>query len=365
MINKLLSEQYQSDVEFYEYLQEKMEIEADFMMACMENNVLMEAENQNKESWLDKAKAVIDKVINMFLTKLNDIVKGDKIRWFNDNKDKFTNLDYSGLSTSLVPRWNFSTQDIIDTVNNVMKMGLDQYWPNPNEYERLSSREEVEKYKEFGKITINGMTFAESIKIKFSGGTNKIPNPIVVDEKSNPTLQSICINQAIPYISSYSTKWTRFARDVANEYGRIIRRMDSELKKRDKKNLKESYLYLEECMMDESSLAYLCEAEGVVNDTKTDKTSSEPPKVGQVIDKKEVNEQIKNVSTAELRYRKNIMSLCQITITSALTEIETRFNVYMNLLENIYKARKEEINKSSKQTDVKTDNKPVPTKKNA
>lgn len=358
MIRYLLSEQYQSDIEFIEYLQERMEIESDMILSCIENNVILEAETvKNKTSWIDKSKEIMHKIFNRFIDKFKNANTENKLKWFDDNKHKFANIDYSGLSTNMSPRWKYSTESMTNTMNNIINMLNDNNKPNPNELDNLTSRENVEKYKEFGKITIDGKTFGESLKIKFSGGTKEEPKLITINETSSPTFSDICLNYAIPYIREYK-KNVNNARTSLRNFDTKLDNIERELNRRDKTELKESYCLIEDCYLSESSIYYLLEAdennenktEGAkINDNKTE----EKPKEGKVIDnKKEIAPNLSTMSTKELQYYKICINLIQLTIATYLTEIEKRFNMYIQILQNTLSSRKDTIKEEPKKKET-------------
>lgn len=367
MIRYLLNEQYQSDVEFNEYLQERMEIESDMILSCMENNVILEAEtNQatNKTSWLDKSKEVVHRIFGKFIEKFTDTITDKKLEWFEKNYSKFANIDYSGLSTNLTPRWKYSTDKMTTTMNNIIGMLDSNNKPSATELDNLTSRENVEKYKEFGKITINGKSFGESLKIKFSGGTTEEPKLVNINENSSPKFSDICLNYAIPYIRNYK-KNVNNARASMRSYDTKLDNIKRELERRDKNQLKESYFLIEECYFDESSLYYLLEADE--SDTKAEGSKiidnkDNQPKEGKVIDnnkpdtKNDNKNELAQLSTKELQYYKICINLIQLTIATYLTEIEKRFNMYIQILQNTLNNRKDTIKEES-QKEVKQEKK--------
>lgn len=351
MIQYLLNEQYQSDVEFLEYLQERMEIESDMILSCMENNIILEAEGEqktNKTSWLDKAKELIHKVFGKFIEKFTDNSTEKKLEWFEKNKDKFANLDYSGLSTKLSPRWKYSTQTMTATTSKIIGMLETNNFPKPNELENLKSREEVEKYKEFGKITINGKTFGESVKIKFSGGTDGEPELITINENSSPSFSDVCLKYAIPYITNYKKTIASF-RQLLQSYDRVLDASKTEIERLEKSQLKESYVLIEDCPLSESSIFYLLEADN--EETKTegarinDNKNDEKPKEGKIVDNNKENANNKETTalSAQLQYSKHCINLVQLTMATYLTETEKRFNIYMTLLQDTLKSRGKDI----------------------
>lgn len=359
MIRYLLNEQYQADVEFLEYLQERMEIESNMILSCMENNVILEAEGQQnteKTSWLDKAKELVHKIFGRFIEKFTDAATDKKLEWFNSNRDKFANLDYKGLSTNLSPRWKYSTESMTTTMNNIINMLNENNKPNPNEFDNLTSRENVEKYKEFGKVKIEGKSFGESLKIKFSGGTNEEPKPVTVNESSTPSFADICNKYAIPYIANYK-KNVNNARTSMRNFDTKLDTIKRELNRRDKAELKESYCLIEDCYLSESSIYYLLEADEENNENKTegakidDNKNEEKPKEGKVVDNNKNKEPTKvtEMSTKELQYYKICINLIQLTIATYLTEIEKRFNIYMQVLQNTLNSRKDSIKEEPKE----------------
>ena len=159
-IDLVLTEQYSVDLLFYEYLQEQLTAEANFMFACFENNVILEAPTDIK----DKLSNIWDKIVN-FIKTLIAKFKGDADKLIELNEDfvknkvpKIPSYDFTGLKVKCIPYWDANDTDgLFDSVFS----SLQKKPTNPDDITKYSSREEVENYGNFAKIKIEKKSYAE------------------------------------------------------------------------------------------------------------------------------------------------------------------------------------------------------------
>jgi len=104
-----------TDQMFYEGILEQLDIERDFMLSCLENNIILEADGgEKKTNWI---RAIIDFIKNLFKKfseKVAELFDNDG-PWIRNNLPKVKTLNYKGLKVNTLEYWKIDTSNIINT----------------------------------------------------------------------------------------------------------------------------------------------------------------------------------------------------------------------------------------------------------
>lgn len=374
-----------SDQLFYEEILEQVNIERDFMLSCLENNIILEAEapsSENKGNWIKKLIEAIKNIFNKFLNNVTELFKNDE-KWISENIPKLKNLNFNGLKVNVIPYWEFDDKNLTNVLSNFQKE-LNNMKYGDARLKNLQSREDIERFgafKEFTPKNVNDGTFTEGIKNYFKTGKKGIsadPKPISLE---GDQLKIICVNQMSRFVTEFNTTLLPSLRTSYNNFTNILNKIDKELSR--KNNVNEAFCIIENDLYINTELS-LCEnftsiLEKFVQDgvnskgqpiwievpddnkssqntnqkqTSQNKTeeNKEEPKLNKVEDTSKndnSNNTDNNVKTDNgvnveyYTYIKHVAQLNQIAIAAAMTACEERYRAYMSILKGVVSARTE------------------------
>ena len=332
----LLKKHVELDEAYYNMLLETAEAEVNFLMSCLESGIILEAEGdatssnngEKKVGWFRKLIEVVKALFAKFVNKNNDMIAENE-KWLNDNLDMIQKMSYDGLKASVVvmDTKNMGVLDqMIQSTSRMLEPNISK-----NDLEKLKTKEDVEQYKEFGKILIKDKTFAESVKIKMLGGTDKEPEPVILEGQS---LKKYCTTSVVNYVKGYKAIVSSYKKYI-NALETRVKNLENELKKRGE--TLESYSVIENCLFKDSGLRYCCNFDVLYEANNDDKestvTKDEDMKVNQV-----VNTHTEGSSTDYVKYMRWAVQLNQVVITTALTIVEMHYINSVKLLKNVISA---------------------------
>lgn len=333
-IQMVLDEQYTIDMIYFECLESQLSAEAEFMLACLENNVILEAPDvvgTVKNIW-DRIIAFIQSLFGKFESESDELVK--KYSGFIKNKiSKIPSYDFTGLSVPCIPYWlaGDTSKITTDAINSLKKRPT-----SPEELDRLSSNDEVEKYDNFANIGINGLKFSKSAKIKFLAGAKatKIPESRIYKDDE---FKNIVTQHMIPYVINYGDKVKRIKQSKDNLKNEI-RKIKTEVER--SKPVGESFSLLENALFKDTELKYcinshiLFEAD-VKNQTQTPEAKM---KLNKVYDSRPNEPTSRPMNKLEGFY-KHATKLVNIVIAAEMTASVKILLAYIGILKGIIDAR--------------------------
>lgn len=358
-LEEAISSSLISDQLFYEEILEQSNIERDFMLACFENNIILEAdapESEKKGNWLQQIIGAIKNIFNKFIENTQNLFKNDE-KWIKDNIPKLKSINYDGLNVNVLPYWKLKTSDITNTLNNLQKE-INAFKIGDRKLANLGSREQVEQYGEFKKYVKRNGTFADGIKAYFKVGETNTPNPVSL---SGNALKMQCVNEMGKYVAEYNSTLLPTLKSNYNNFTQMLNNVDRQLKQ--SKPVGESFCVIENAYYGDTELAFcsnynmLFEADAnkiPANNNNNNQTNNDnKPVLNKVEDTSSDNndtntdtstgQNAKNVTskgnTEYYNYLKNAIQLNQIAVAAALTACEERYRAYMSILRGVVGAR--------------------------
>ena len=359
-IEEALKQHHDLDRAFYESILEDMEIESDFLLTALENNIILEAEDPSSDTFWDKFVKAINALFDKFRLALLDLVNGNE-KFVTEELPKITGFDFNGLSVSVIPYWEKTNiSEVNQKIRNDLVPLLDTKKPSSDKISEFSSRDAIEKYDKFGELLIDGKTFAESVKIKFLYGFNET-EPIKAkkfgsaekDEAKSNEFKKVCVTNMLPYVTDYR----KTIKDVQESNNALKREIVKYRQKLKSQSVGESFSILENTLMKNTELFYclnhevLFEAEGE-NQTEQTKTNEEP-KLNKVEDATKGNGS-KSGGNPYKNYAKIAAQLINIAIAAEMTSKEQIYKSYMAVLRGVYNVRNPKKEKKEK-TETKTE----------
>lgn len=358
-IDLVLNEQYATDLMFYEYLEEQLVAEANFMFACLENNIILEAPTDvNKGAF-----GVWDKIVS-FLKTLMAKFTGDVDKIIESNKEfvqndvpKIASYDFKELKVKCIPYWVGAndTKGLVDDILN----SLQKKPTNPDDIAKYSSREEVEKYDNFANVRIEGKSYAEAAKIKFAGGMKATDMP-EAKIYENDEFKRIVTTNMIPFVTKFSERHNEI-KGHTTKLINIVNKIKTELN--NKKTVGESFSLLENAFFRDTDLQHcinghiLFEAdENQQQDNKPSQNEKseqkEKPesemKVNKVQDTSDKPEKVGNLSKGLEGFEKHATQLAELVVAAEMSVNLNAYNSYISILKGIVGARGEKTKKEEK-----------------
>lgn len=329
---KLLLEKHTALAEeFYDLLLETANDESEYLLACLENNIILEADEnqsgtgQKKVGWFRKLIEVVKALFEKFFNKNTGLIKENE-KWLNENKDVFKNINYEQLKAKVQLLGENAKNDLVGIPTRTEKM-IDLKYANSSKFE---SKEDVENFGEFQKIKIKDKSFAESCKIRFYGGTKDIPEPVVL---AGNELKKFVINGVLPFVTLYKNDVKELQQHI-DYFSNRVKNIENELKRRGE--TLESFCILENCTFDDTDLRYCYNYHIVKEESSDDKKEEQKPtddkdmKVNSV-----VNTNVESEKSDNLKYLRYAIQLHQTVLTTWMSTEESLYINYMALLKNI------------------------------
>lgn len=333
---------------FHEELLEQMYVEQDFMLSCLENNIILEAEApaaDNKGSWLTKIKEFLKNLFDKFVKMVQELFNNDE-KWIKENLPKLGSLNFDGLTVTTYQYWNMEPNTITGTLDK-LQGEISKYKPNDRRLSSLQERDAVENNGEFKRVKGRKNTFADGVKIYFKTGDGNEPQKITL---TGNNLKTICQNEMSKYVVAYNNTILPSFKRSYNNFNKELNNVEKLLKTAT--NVNESFCLLENEFYSDTDLRFcmnysaIFEAEG---DNNTDK--KEP--VNKVQDTTKDNPQTNTdtstgqnakVSNSEpnklyYTYAKHAIQLNQLALAAAMTACEERYRAYMSILRGVIGAR--------------------------
>jgi len=349
-----------SDQLFYEEVLEQLEVEREFMISCLENNIILEAEapaSEKKGSWIQTIRDAIKKIFDKFVSVLEDLVKTDDA-WIKSNIPKLQGLNYDGLSVNTLEYWKVQPGDINNILSELQKE-INNVGPKDSRLKNLQTREQVEDFGAFKKYKKRNKNFTESIKIRFKVGDDNEPNPVPL---SGDALKKQCIGEMSKYVVAYKATILPTLKTSYNNFNNMLNNVERKMNVT--KSVKEAYCLIENAYYSDTELS-LCsnydkvfEADEQTNTTnKTTVTTTKSiednkPVMNKVQDTSKGNENKTDTSTGQnakantqdetteyYTYLRNAIQLNQIALAAAMTACEEKYRAYMSILKGVVAAR--------------------------
>lgn len=345
---------------YNEEILEQLDVEQDFMISCLENNIILEAENpsntNNKGGWLTSIKTTIKNIFNKFLEVVTELFRNDE-KWIKENLAKIPSINFKGLKVTTLAYNEVNIESIKRDLQN-MQNGITKYKPSDtNKLNNLQSREQVEKADPFRNYNmVKDLTFADRIKIYFKTGEGYEPKQITLEDDA---LKNMCVGEMSKYVSTYNSAIAPALKQSYSNFDRLLAQVEKDIANSKSANVKESFCLIENAYYSDTELK-LCsnynaifEAEAPVqnntNNTNTNNNDNKPAlhKVEDTIkDDKEkpVNspngvEVAKDASTEYYNYVKIAIQLNQTALTAAMTACEEKYRAYMSILRSVISER--------------------------
>lgn len=347
-----------SDQLYHEEVLEQLNIERDFMISCLENYIILEAETDNnnkKGNWLEAIMNAIKGIFNKFIQVSQELFTNDS-DWIKNNIPKLANINYNGLKVETLQYWTVKPEQIMATLNDLQKE-ISAFKPGDTKLAELQTREDIENYGAFKKYKKRNQSFADSIKAKFKTNEENAPKSIVLE---NDALKQQCVGEMARYVTTYNTTLLSSLKSTYNNFNRMLKNVERELKSRNA--LSESFCILENAYYSDTELRFcsnyssVFEAENEQNNNtqtnnnqnnNTDKKES----LNKVQDTSKNNDNNQNNNTQNnnapkdnsseyYNYTRIAIQLNQLALTAAMTACEEKYRAYMSILKGVVGARK-------------------------
>lgn len=346
-IEEALNNNILVDQLFYEGFLEQVYIERDFMLSCLENNIILEAEvskAKDGESWIKKIINSIKAIFNKFIENITNLFNSDK-DWIAKNLPNLKNLNFDGLKVNVLPYWNLDTKEITNTLSTLQKEINNMKYGDAR-LKELQDREAVEQSGAFKKFKPKEGTFTDGIKAYFKVGENNEPKPVTLEGDG---LKIVCVNQMTRFVNEFNSTLLPSLKSSQNNLNNILTNIEKELNR--KTNVKESFCIIENALYSDTELAFcnnfslLFEAENnTITNTNEEKKEDKP-----VLNKVENtsnnnttnnndntdNKSVPNNNVQYYNYLKHVVQLNQIAIAAAITACEERYRAYMSILKGV------------------------------
>ena len=360
-IEEAINSELLSDQLFNDSILEQMDIERDFMLACLENNIILEAEtpeSDKKGNWLKIIIENIKRIFTKFIEKAKDLFKNDE-KWISDNIPKLKDLDFNGLKVDIIPYWKIDSREITSVLSSLQKE-VNNIKYGDARLKDLQDREKVENSGQFKKYVRKNGNFADGIKSYFKTGENNEPKPVKLE---NDQLKIICVNQMSRYVNEYNSTLLPSLKSSYDNFNNMLNKIEKEISRN--KPVGESFCVIENAYYTDTELTLcmnyntLFEADGA-NTTQPKSNEQKKPENKDTVDKSSLNKvedtsknsnnnsnnndntnnnTNKDGNTQYYTYLKHVVQLNQLAIAAALTACEERYRAYMSVLRGVVAAR--------------------------
>jgi hypothetical protein len=335
--------------EFNQILLERMEMEADYIINCLEANYIIEEadttnETKTKSLW-EKIKDFFAKLLGIFSNKAKSLVESDKT-WMDDNFNKLNKIDYTNIAIEILP---FLDLDRMREVNNKFQQEVESAANNKAIAKKYKKFEDFKNDK-FGNYVNENGDLATGLKNLYRTGNPKGPLKYIQKEgndlKTNiPIMKNYCYN--------YYKNTVSFVKGLMKSCEDELQRIEDSLTT---KSVEDNFCMIENNYFRNTDLIY-CEnylaVFEVVNNQQQNQNNQQQSQNNQqqeakptnvnIIDKsnkqEDQNNQAKqeysNMESDHLLFIKNIMLLYQTNITAMMTVLEEKYNAYKNLLKGL------------------------------
>lgn len=346
-----------SDQLYNEELLEQLDVEQDFMLSCLENNIILEAEtpdnsNSKKGGWLSTIKETIKRVFNKFLEALAELVRNDE-KWIKDNLPKIPNINFDGLSVTTLA---YNTIDInkIRADLNTLQDAITQYKSSRRALNNLQTREQIENSRPFNSFNRNkNMAFADRIKIYFKTGDGTESKKITL---SGNELKNMCVGEMSKYVAAYNTTISPAFKASYNNFTKLLDQVEKELQT--VSNVKESFCVIENAYYADTELRLCSNYEAIFeaeNDQSAQQQNNDAQKKEEPLNKIQnankndenqpknanpVGDKIeKDANSQYYNYVKIAIQLNMVALTAAMTACEEKYRAYMSILRGVVAER--------------------------
>lgn len=344
---------------------EHIEWEANYIKTCIEtNSIVNEASHvENKNSILGRIAEIINNIFSKFLEKVKKI-KMDLKPFKEEYLDKLEHLDYEGINLNVFPHWNVNVNTIkkhIKDMENAARTVIRNEPPEDTSIDYI-----IKNITPFNKFHDEKLDYKTVMRKKFSTGDNLSDNK--PQELSNANeIKKVCLI-AKEFITNYDS-YANELNNARNDVTKIIDDMDKYIKSKDS-SVKESlgiYLELEGAYLRNTDLKF-CSDFGLVFEDATSGNSSnnekEEPKSNSVevnSDNQNGNESGNNTNIGSVKtatYYKNICTIIQTALITAITVLEEKLYVYKTIIKQVVLTKtNKKIMKKENKLDRKDDKK--------
>ena len=379
-VEEALRDILESHTEQDELILEHMEAEAEFIMSCLENNIITEAqaESMNKaKDWvrtlIERVKEFFRRVFGDFKDKVTNMVK-ESSNWIKDNGEAIDNMDYNGLTIEMIPFWNITLSDISSTLDKLNSAITNI--PQNSKIKDVKTMADVEQLTPFKDYLRGNDSFANSIKDYFRTSKSSL-KPVKISDNE---LKTKCTTIFKPYVLNFDKDAVT---TIRNRQIKLESAMNKIVSTEAPKNVSESFCIIENCLFSQTDLRYCSnydiltedapifrdESRGAPNDSRSNKSSQnkdDKPNTKDVVltDKKKdeksqapdgaifrdesrraANDNRDNYSAARQAYIKYAISLNQIALSAAMDILTEKYSVYLKTLKAVVGARKDTAQK--------------------
>jgi len=329
-----------TDQMFYEGILEQLDIERDFMLSCLENNIILEADGgEKKTNWI---RAIIDFIKNLFKKfseKVAELFDNDG-PWIRNNLPKVKTLNYKGLKVNTLEYWKIDTSNIINTLNEFQRE-ITTIKPGDSRIQKLQSREDVEKSGPFKKYVRRNSTFSDGIKAYFKTSDTNEPKTVTLE---GDNLKKYCTGEMSKYVVEYNSTLLPSLKNTYNNFEKMLSNVERELNKT--QSVGESFCVLENAYYKDTELSLCSNADIIFEATNNDdvplnkvQSTDNNDNDNNNSDNKNNNNTPKNENVEYYNYLKHVIQLNQLALAAAMTACEERYRAYMSILKGVVSAR--------------------------
>lgn len=306
-------------------LLEAMDMEANYLLSCLEQLSILEGyevvtEAKNSKSFLQRLQEFFKSLIESFTNKVARLTERD-LKWLHENEKKLKSMDCKGFSIEVIPYWKgpdieAETKRLLD--NLYRDLGKLKGKTNVKVSELLfDSPDFIKKH-------------IDPLKNRLRAGVITEPKPVTISDSSLKSL----VPKFIDYCMNYRTNVVPFVKNQIKNIDREIKTVEREIKA-----VKESTILVEGAVLKDTELRYcvgfsqLLEAE-TTSPTKVTVTKPEKKEDNTETSKEEPNV-YEGKSKQTLTYVNKALTLIKRILTTAMTVLEEKYTVYMKILRSL------------------------------
>lgn len=335
-----------------EHLQDTMRSESEFILGCLETSMIVMEAGTNKPSIMDKItknmKAFFEKIKALFRTKAMEQAKKHE-EWIKTNRDNIIKLA-SKLTIEVLPYWegnyNEHMRIIKSTVDSAVrniegKKFTHDYASKVISPKFVTDKNVIEYLKNFYRIGERDQLNLKQVKITGKDLASKVEGMLKY------TMEYVGV--AVPAVNQTSDHIIKAMDKVGQSLGKSTK-TDTNYKV-----TSESYLFIEDCIIQESDLVSCINYTSVMeaNNTpepvkpeekkKTEITDSDgdttsATKVSVILDEEnseEKKEEKREKSQEEINFINEVTSFIKLLYSAFTTVMEERYITYINILRSI------------------------------
>lgn len=335
-----------------EHLQDTMRSESEFILGCLEASMIVMEANTNKPSIIDKItknmKAFFEKIKAIFRTKAIEQAKKHE-EWIKTNRDNIVKLA-SKLTIEVLPYWegnyNEHMRIIKSTVDSAVrniegKKFTHDYASKVISPKFVTDKNVIEYLKNFYRIGERDQLNLKQVKITGKDLASKVEGMLKY------TMEYVGV--VVPAVNQTSDNIIKAMDKVGQSLGKATK-TDTNYKV-----TSESYLFIEDCIVQESDLVSCINYTSVMEaEDKTEPVKPEEKKKTEITDSdgdttsatkvsvisdeensEEKKEEKREKSQEEINFINEVTSFIKLLYSAFTTVMEERYITYINILRSI------------------------------